>query len=149
MIQYCRGFSPRVDVQAFVQPVNCEGIIGSPLNNEVRAIWPFAHHQWQSACRLGAVHPGQIFVVATNSLKPPVYILDLPVRLGCDDEFSYDYVRSGLEDLVRVLDSFCIQSLAIAPLLSSRDIADDGEVLTMLGTALGPLKDKKIYVYVR
>ena len=72
-----------------------------------------------------------------------------PVRLGRDDEFSYDYVRSGLEDLVRVLDSFCIQSVAIAPLLSSRDIADDGEVLTMIGTALGPLKDKKIYVYVR
>ena len=149
MIQYCRGFSPRLSVQAFVQPVNCEGAIDSSLNNEVRALWPFAHHQWQTACRVGAVHSGEIFVVATNSPKPPVYILDLPVRFGRDDEFSYDYVRSGLEDLVRVINSFCIQSVAIAPLLSRRDDADEDEVLRMIGTTLGPLKEKKIFVYGR
>ena len=103
-------------VEALVNTVNTEGVMGKGLALQFKETFPHNYKAYQKACRLGEVRTGKMFVTSTNQMLPPQYIINFPTKREWRKKSEYNYIETGLDDLVCVIERYDIKSIAIPPL---------------------------------
>jgi O-acetyl-ADP-ribose deacetylase (regulator of RNase III)/uncharacterized protein YwgA len=143
---YKQGDMMSEGVEALVNTVNTEGVMGKGLALQFKETFVPNYKAYQKACRAGDVKTGKMFVTSTNQMLPPQYIINFPTKREWRKKSEYDYIQTGLDDLAQVIQQLNIQSIAIPPLGCGVGGLDWAIVKKMIETTLAPLQDKVNFV---
>ena len=116
MITFTAGNLLTADVEALVNTVNCVGIMGRGIALQFKNAFPKNFASYKAACNHKGVHPGKMLVFETGSMTNPRYIINFPTKRHWRGKSRMDDIESGLKDLVHVIASRHIRSIAIPPL---------------------------------
>jgi O-acetyl-ADP-ribose deacetylase (regulator of RNase III) len=116
MIEFTKGNLLEADVEAVVNTVNCVGVMGKGIALQFKQAFPENYREYEKACRANQVVTGKMFIVPTGSIFNPKYIINFPTKKHWKGKSSIEYVKSGLNDLIRQIDNLGIISIAVPPL---------------------------------
>jgi len=129
------------DVDALVNTVNTEGIMGKGIALQFKKAWPAMFKDYEAACKRGEVAVGHMHVWATGSLTGPRYIINFPTKGHWRARSKLVDIENGLEDLTRLIRKLGITSIAIPPLGCGNGGLDWREVEPRILRSLHPLAD--------
>lgn len=116
MFELTRGNLLEADVEAVVNTVNTEGIMGKGIALQVRKAYPENYEAYREACEAGEVRPGSMFVFDRRSLTNPRYIINFPTKRHWRNPSRMADIESGLVALVADVRRLGIRSVAVPPL---------------------------------
>ncbi len=116
MITEAHGNLLAADVDALVNTVNTVGVMGKGIALQFQRAFPEMFKAYARAVRAGDVHVGQMHVWPTDQLSGPRYVINFPTKTHWRGASKIEYVESGLNDLVRVIEELQITSVAVPPL---------------------------------
>lgn len=102
------------DVEALVNTVNTEGVMGKGLALQFKKAFPDNFTAYARGCRTGEVQVGRMFVVERR--VAPRFIINFPTKQHWRQPSKLDYVREGLRDLIVQVRHHAIGSIAVPPL---------------------------------
>ncbi len=147
MINYKIGDLFNDNAEAIVNTVNCVGVMGRGIALQFKKRYPENFKEYEKRCRHGEIMPGRMFVHENNSLIGPKYIINFPTKRHWKGASRIEDIDSGLEDLVKVIKKYQIQSIAIPPLGSGLGGLEWAVVKAKIETALASVADVEINVY--
>jgi O-acetyl-ADP-ribose deacetylase (regulator of RNase III) len=147
MIRFTKGDILKDDAEALVNTVNCVGIMGRGVALQFKTTFPANFRAYEAACRREEVQPGRMFVFETGALTPPRYIINFPTKRHWRAKSRIEDIRTGLEDLVDVIRTRGIRSIALPPLGSGLGGLAWVEVRPLIVTALEALPDLDVTIY--
>lgn len=101
------------DLQAYVNTVNCVGVMGAGLALEFKKRFPENFLAYRKACKQGIVQPGRMFICEVDGYA----IINFPTKRHWRDLYSNpQYIKDGLVDLRRALHDYQITSVAVPAL---------------------------------
>jgi len=113
-IERGKGNLLTADVDALVNPVNTEGVMGKGLALQFKKAFPENFASYERACKAGEVKTGQMHIV--QRLASPRFIINFPTKRHWRLPSKLEYVRDGLRDLVAQVKLLKIGSIAVPPL---------------------------------
>ena len=116
MIEYKIGDIFNENAEAFVNSVNCVGVMGRGIALQFKNHFPENFKAYAKACERDEVKPGQMFVFETGRLTNPRYIINFPTKRHWRGKSRMEDIESGLEALIKEIKERNIQSIAIPPL---------------------------------
>ncbi len=97
--------------QAFINPVNCVGVMGAGLAQQFKKIYPDNYIAYEFACSNKSVIIGRMFVYKSD--VGPQYIINFPTKIHWKNKSKIEHIESGLHDLVKVIETYNISSIAM------------------------------------
>lgn len=116
MFELTRGNLLEPDVEAVVNTVNTEGIMGKGVALQFRKAYPDNYEAYRRACEAGEVRPGHMFIFERQSLTNPRYIINFPTKRHWRSKSRMEDIESGLVSLVADVRRLDIRSIAVPPL---------------------------------
>jgi O-acetyl-ADP-ribose deacetylase (regulator of RNase III) len=113
-IQYSSGDMLTASVDALVNPVNTQGVMGKGLALQFKMAFSDNFAAYDRACKAGAVQVGKMHVVQRRG--SPRFIINFPTKEHWRLPSKLEYVRNGLHDLVRQVRRLGIESVAVPAL---------------------------------
>lgn len=104
------------DVDALVNTVNTQGVMGKGIALQFKKAWPGMYADYQRACRRGEVQPGRMHVWATEAMSGPRWIINFPTKRHWRGRSRLQDIESGLTNLATVIGEMGITSIAVPPL---------------------------------
>lgn len=147
MITFTSGDILKDHAEALVNTVNCVGAMGRGIALQFKNAYPQNFKAYAAACQRGVVQPGHMFVFETGQLTAPRYIINFPTKRHWRGKSRMEDIETGLQDLVAVLQTKGIRSVAIPPLGSGLGGLVWAEVKMRIEAALLPLADVRVMVY--
>lgn len=147
MIEYKKGniFNEKVD--AFVNTVNCVGVMGRGLALQFKNIFPDNFKAYASACKNKKVLPGSMFVYDIAAAVHPRFIINFPTKRHWKQKSNIKDIEDGLSDLARVITQKGITSIAIPPLGCGLGGLDWPTVRNAIEKRLANLEDVHIVLF--
>lgn len=102
------------DVEALVNTVNTDGVMGKGLALQFKKAFPENFASYERACRAGEVKTGHMHIV--QRLASPRFIINFPTKGRWRQPSKLEYVRDGLRDLIAQVKRLNIESIAVPPL---------------------------------
>lgn len=102
------------DVDALVNTVNTEGVMGKGIALQFKKAFPENFASYERACKAGEISTGRVHVV--RRLASPRFVINFPTKKHWRQPSKLEYIREGLRDLVRQVKQLEIQSIALPPL---------------------------------
>lgn len=147
MVHYKRGNLLDAQTEALVNTVNEVGVMGKGVALMFRESFPERSKAYQAAAKAGVVRVGRIFVTEGDSLIEPKYILHFPTKKHWRHPSRIEWIREGLNDLVRVIRERRIQSVALPPLGCGNGGLDWEVVRREIEAALDAIPDVDVLLY--
>lgn len=116
MIEITQGDILRADAEALVNTVNCVGIMGRGIALQFRKAFPANFKAYEAACKAHQVRPGKMFIHDLNHLYNPRFIINFPTKRHWKSNSRIEDIKSGLTDLISIIQQHQIRSVAIPPL---------------------------------
>jgi len=116
MIELERGSVLEADVEAVVNTVNTEGIMGKGIALQFRKAYPDNYEAYRKACNSGEVKPGHMFVFDRRTLTNPRYIINFPTKRHWRSQSRMQDIEAGLVALVDEVHRLGVKSVAVPPL---------------------------------
>lgn len=116
MIELTRGNLLEAEVEALVNTVNTEGIMGKGIALQFRKAFPDNYQAYLKACKAGRVRPGHMFVFDRQTFTLPRYIINFPTKRKWRQKSRMADIESGLAALVAEVHRLGIGSIAVPPL---------------------------------
>ena len=133
---------------ALVNTVNCLGVMGKGIALQFKQAFPENYSQYKSACDKKEVKIGKMFVVHSNNIFQPQYIINFPTKINWIHPSKVEYIETGLDDLIRVIEKNKIKSITIPPLGCGNGGLNWNEVKELMLEKLSLLNDKiEILIY--
>jgi O-acetyl-ADP-ribose deacetylase (regulator of RNase III) len=133
------------DVDAIVNTVNTQGVMGKGLALQIKHAFPDVFAEYARACKQGAVAVGRMHVVHRSS--PPRFVINFPTKTHWRQPSKLEYVESGLADLVAQVRAQDIGSIAIPPLGCGLGGLAWDEVKPRIVEAFGPLPAVRVMLF--
>lgn len=135
------------DVEAIVNTVNCVGVMGRGIALQFKNAFPENFNAYRLACERNDVHPGEVFMFATNSTTNPRYIINFPTKRHWRTDSKIEDINTGLKDLKSKIIQHKIRSIAVPPLGCGLGGLNWIDVRKSIESTLGSLKDTKVVVF--
>lgn len=116
MFELVRGNLLDADVEAVVNTVNTEGIMGKGIALQFRKAYPENYEAYRQACDAGGVEPGRMFVFDRQTLTHPRYIINFPTKRHWRSKSRISDIEAGLVALVQEVERLGVRSVALPPL---------------------------------
>jgi O-acetyl-ADP-ribose deacetylase (regulator of RNase III) len=116
MIEFATGNLLDADVEALVNTVNTEGVMGKGVALQFRRAYPANYEAYRAACARGDVVIGRMFVHDTGRLDRPRWIINFPTKRHWRAKSRIADIDAGLADLRDVLARLEIKSVALPAL---------------------------------
>ena len=137
----------QTDVDAIVNTVNCVGVMGKGIALQFKKKWPANFKLYAAACKAGEVRPGKMFLYDAGALATPKMIINFPTKDHWRGKSRIEFIKDGLEDLVRVIKEYDIRSIAIPPLGCGNGGLDWQVVEPLIEKALANLPDVEVRLF--
>lgn len=116
MVDETTGNLLEADVDALVNTVNTEGVMGKGVALQFRRAFPGNYEAYRRACARGDVQIGRMFVTETGRLDGPRLIINFPTKRHWRSKSRLNDIRAGLQDLRRLLQDSGVRSVAVPAL---------------------------------
>jgi O-acetyl-ADP-ribose deacetylase (regulator of RNase III) len=148
MIHFTKGNLLDADVEALVNTVNTVGVMGKGIALMFKEAFPENFRAYAAACERDEVVTGRMLVTERKVLGGgPRWIINFPTKRDWRGKSRLEWIGEGLEDLVRVVRSEGIRSLAVPPLGCGNGGLDWKDVRPLLVRHLGGLDEVDIRLY--
>ena len=147
MIQYIQGNLLEAPTEALVNTVNEVGVMGKGIALMFSEAFPENAQAYIEACRDGRVRVGHMFVTENKQLIQPRWIINFPTKKHWRGASRLEWIHSGLKDLVRVIKTRRIHSVALPPLGCGNGRLDWAKVRSEIEAALSDVPEVKVLVY--
>jgi O-acetyl-ADP-ribose deacetylase (regulator of RNase III) len=141
MITIKQGNILKQEVEALVNTVNCVGVMGRGVALQFKQAFPENYKLYKDACKKGEVKPGRMFVFDMHTMIGPKIIINFPTKRHWKEKSRIEDIESGLIDLMQVLRTRDIKSVAIPPLGCGLGGLDWKMVRPLIENALSELPD--------
>lgn len=140
-VHYVTGNMLDAGVDAVVNPVNCDGVMGKGLALAVKERWPEVFGTYRWACERGQLKVGRVLTVQRPVLPRggPRYVIMFPTKDQWRRPAQLDYIRDGLEALRVELQDLDIDSVAVPALGCGLGGLHWDDVKPLIEAALGDL----------
>lgn len=116
MFEVTRGNLLEADVEAVVNTVNTEGVMGKGIALQFRKAYPDNYEAYRRSCEAGEVVPGRMFVFERSALTNPRYVINFPTKRHWKSKSRMSDIEAGLDALVEDVHRLGIHSVAVPPL---------------------------------
>ncbi len=117
MINYITGNILESNADALVNTVNTDGVMGKGIALQFKKAFPNNFKLYHSACKNNEVKIGQLFVTKDSNLDSgEKIIINFPTKQSWKKPSEYSFIESGLNDLINIIKTYNIKSIAIPPL---------------------------------
>lgn len=117
MIKYITGNILESNAEALVNTVNTVGVMGKGIALQFKKAYHNNYKAYVEACKRNEIQIGKLFVVKDSNLNSgEKYIVNFPTKKDWRKPSEYSFITKGLDDLIRVINEYKIQSVAIPPL---------------------------------
>lgn len=147
MITEAKGNLLTAPVEALVNTVNTEGVMGKGIALQFKNAFPAMFKAYTAAAKRGEVKLGQMHVWPTHALDGARYVINFPTKAHWRAKSRLADIESGLEDLTRVVREFGITSIAVPPLGCGNGGLNWTEVEPRIRAAFDALPDVDVQVY--
>jgi O-acetyl-ADP-ribose deacetylase (regulator of RNase III) len=147
MVDFKRGNLLEERTEALVNAVNCVGVMGKGIALRFKQVFPENFKQYKKACDAHAVQPGKMFIVSTESLLFPRYIINFPTKQHWKDKSKLQDVKTGLSALVEDIRRYNIRSIAIPSLGCGNGGLDWNIVKPLITEAFADLSDVQVVIF--
>ena len=134
-------------VQAYVNTVNCVGIMGKGIALQFKMTYPDNYKQYKKACDKGEVRPGKMFITQINDIFEPKFVINFPTKTHWKAKSKLEYIEKGLTDLVKEITKKNIKSIVIPPLGCGQGGLNWNEVRPLIEDRLSALEDVDVILY--
>lgn len=147
MIHYKTGNLLDSEAAALVNTVNTVGVMGKGIALQFKNMFPNNFKRYAEACKNKEVKVGKLLVNEEEALLAgKKIIINFPTKTNWRLPSEYQYIESGLVELVKVIKEKNIKSIAIPPLGSGNGGLDWNKVKQILEKHLSGL-DCEIFIY--
>jgi O-acetyl-ADP-ribose deacetylase (regulator of RNase III) len=147
MIHDQTGNLLKAPVEALVNTVNTEGVMGKGIALQFKRAYPAMFKAYAAACKAGQVRLGEMWVWQTGALDGPRLIINFPTKGHWRNGSKFADIQTGLDELVRVIRENAVESIAVPPLGCGNGGLDWAEVKPEIERALSPLVDLDVWLY--
>jgi len=147
MIRYTQGNLLESPAEALVNTVNELGVMGKGIALQFRDAFSVSARAYEKAAKSGQVRVGHMLVTHSESLIGPRLIIHFPTKKHWRNSSQIEWVRDGLQDLVRVIKEENIQSIAVPSLGCGNGGLQWAIVRKEIERALSSLDDVDVTVY--
>jgi O-acetyl-ADP-ribose deacetylase (regulator of RNase III) len=148
MIKYASGNLLEAPVEALVNTVNTEGVMGKGIALQFKRAFPQVNSEYQKACASGLVKLGAMHAVDLGGLAGgPRWVINFPTKGHWRSKSRLQDIRSGLQDLVRLIRELKIRSIAVPPLGCGNGGLDWGDVRPLIESAFSNLPDVEVLLF--
>lgn len=148
MINIAHGNLLKADVDALVNTVNTEGVMGKGIALQFKRAYPRVYEDYRADCKAGLVEIGKMHVVELGSLGGgPKWVINFPTKGHWKSRSKLKDIRSGLVALAETVQRLGIQSIAIPPLGCGHGGLLWSDVEPMIREALGPIASLRVELY--
>lgn len=147
MIRSATGDILKADVDAVINTVNTVGVMGKGLALQFKRRYPENFKLYKRACDAGDVTIGRMFVTETHEITGPRWIINFPTKKHWRADSEVEYIRDGLEDLVRVIRDNNIRSVAVPPLGSGNGGLNWSQVRPLVESALSVVTNLRVEIF--
>jgi O-acetyl-ADP-ribose deacetylase (regulator of RNase III) len=112
MIFFVKGNIFDSPAQALINPVNTSGVMGKGLAKEFKFRYSNNYMEYIEACKNGNIAIGKLFGIQENGK----IIINFPTKEKWQDLSKYEYISKGLDDLIKIIKKYRIESIAIPKL---------------------------------
>lgn len=136
MIEFGAGNLLQCDTEALVNTVNTVGVMGKGVALQFKQAFPENYRAYRRACDHNLVKLGEMMVWDSGQLGPKRYVINFPTKGHWRSSSKLEDIQAGLRDLVRVIDQYEIESVAIPALGCGNGGLDWGTVRPIIEAAL-------------
>jgi len=147
MVNYISGNILRDKSEAIVNTVNCVGVMGKGLALQFKKAFPENFKQYKTACNKKQIKIGQMYITNFGDMLDKKYIINFPTKNHWRGKSKYEYIESGLDDLINKIHDYNIKSIAIPPLGSGLGGLDWNIIKKMILDKLSPIHDLELNIY--
>jgi O-acetyl-ADP-ribose deacetylase (regulator of RNase III) len=148
MIKETSGNLMRADVEALVNTVNTEGVMGKGIALQFKKAYPEMYEAYRKAAKAGEVRLGRMHVWPTGQMTGPKYLINFPTKGHWKSKSKLKDIESGLDDLIRVISKLGIESIAVPPLGCGNGGLDWTDVEPRIIAAFDQLPDVDVLLFV-
>jgi O-acetyl-ADP-ribose deacetylase (regulator of RNase III) len=147
MIKYITGDILESNAQALVNTVNTVGVMGKGIALQFKKAFPNNFKAYKEACKREEIAVGKLYVTLDKNIKAgEKIIINFPTKKDWKNPSEYSYIESGLDNLLKVIQTYQIKSIAIPPLGAGNGGLAWEKVKKIIEQKLGHL-DIDIFVY--
>lgn len=147
MISYTKGNLLESKAEALVNTVNTVGVMGKGIALQFKSLFPNNFKLYSIACKNKQLNVGQLLVTEEEALlSGKKIIVNFPTKTNWRLPSEYQYIESGLTELVKVINERNIKSIAIPPLGAGNGGLDWTRVKNILEKYLVDI-DCDIHIY--
>jgi O-acetyl-ADP-ribose deacetylase (regulator of RNase III) len=112
MLYYVTGDLLLSPATALVNPVNVVGVMGKGLALQFKLAFPDNFKWYKEACDKGEVKIGRMYITSDGKR----FIINFPTKKHWRDPSKLEWVEEGLQDLLKWIYQFDIDSIALPAL---------------------------------
>lgn len=131
------------DAHALVNTVNTVGVMGKGIALQFKEAFPINFNVYIKSCKEKWLVPGKLLVVHEGEK----IIINFPTKTEWNKKSQYEYIESGLIELVSVIQHEKIKSIAIPPLGCGNGGLQWDKVKSLITKYLADLNDIDIFIY--
>lgn len=144
MIVYTTGDLLKSNAQALVNTVNCEGYMGKGIAYQFKLEYPQNNESYIKACKSGTLRVGKMHYYNEKGK----IIINFPTKDKWRAKSKIEYIVSGLDELILLINSINIKSIAIPPLGSGNGGLIWSDVKKLIEEKLSAISNRvEIIVY--
>lgn len=148
MIEIAHGNLLKAPVQALVNTVNTEGVMGKGIALQFKRAFPKMNDIYEASCKAGEVKLGLMHVVDLGGIVGgPRWIINFPTKGHWRARSRLADIETGLRDLVATVRRLGISSIAVPPLGCGNGGLDWADVRPMIESVFAQLPDVHVLLY--
>lgn len=147
MIKITSGNLLEAGTEAVVNTVNTVGVMGKGIALMFKERFAGNYRVYRQSCRDHQLHTGKMLVVPTNELEGPRWVINFPTKQDWRQPSRLEWIKDGLQDLVRVLREQGIRSVALPPLGCGNGGLDWKRVRPLIEEAASLLPETEFIVF--
>lgn len=148
MIHEARGDLLKADVQALVNTVNTEGVMGKGIALQFKNAYPDMFKAYADACAHHSVQLGKVHIYDAGSIgEGPRWIINFPTKGHWRSKSRLADIDNGLVDLVSAIQRLQIQSIALPPLGCGNGGLEWADVRPRIEKAMAAVPEVRVELY--
>lgn len=146
MISIGQGNLLHADVDALVNTVNTVGVMGKGIALQFKHAYPAMFAAYEVAANHHELRLGQMHIWETGQTSPR-FIINFPTKSHWRAGSKLRDIRSGLDDLIRVVIELGITSIAVPPLGCGNGGLNWSDVEPMIRSAFAAVPDVDVVLH--
>lgn len=148
MLEISHGNLLNATVDALVNTVNTEGVMGKGIALQFKQAYPGMYQAYEAACKAKEVRLGHMHVYDLGGLVGgPRWIVNFPTKGHWRSKSKIDDISAGLDDLIEKVLQLGIKSIAVPPLGCGYGGLDWEDVEPLIAQAFDKVPDVTVKLY--